>query len=175
MTKLLLLFILFSPRKFISLMTRKYHLRSTIPCIKGHTKETGCVLWRFLHKKLFSRELQKIQNSANLFSKVYQVSSQPFISLCCHYVSPSSKEAFLFSIIFHVSECDSVSSNHVLPRGNICVMLFTNVYQFYLFCCSEFEEWWMCWWAPHVRSCKPKGDGISSVDNLLDNIILRIW
>ncbi|OXA60100.1 Relaxin receptor 1 [Folsomia candida] len=37
-----------------------------------------------------------------------------------------------------------------------------------------FDQFWMCAWAPHVRSCTPKGDGISSVENLLDNVILRV-
>ncbi|CAH0558040.1 unnamed protein product [Brassicogethes aeneus] len=40
-----------------------------------------------------------------------------------------------------------------------------------------FDSFEMCTAATHVRNCFPKGDGISSQDHLLDNIILRscVW
>lgn len=37
-----------------------------------------------------------------------------------------------------------------------------------------FQDFHMCAYALHVRVCLPKGDGISSIDNLLDNMVLRI-
>ncbi|KAI2796688.1 hypothetical protein BLOT_015702 [Blomia tropicalis] len=37
-----------------------------------------------------------------------------------------------------------------------------------------FDDFKMCSYAPHVRVCHPTGDGISSVQHLLDNLILRI-
>nr|XP_027207075.1 relaxin receptor 1-like [Penaeus vannamei] len=37
-----------------------------------------------------------------------------------------------------------------------------------------FDEFRQCSLALHVRQCEPKGDGISSVEHLLDSIVLRI-
>ncbi|KAG1672890.1 Relaxin receptor 1 [Nymphon striatum] len=37
-----------------------------------------------------------------------------------------------------------------------------------------FPEFQFCRFAIQVRVCRPKGDGISSIDHLLDNIVLRI-
>ncbi|XP_035704191.1 relaxin receptor 2 isoform X2 [Folsomia candida] len=37
-----------------------------------------------------------------------------------------------------------------------------------------FDLYWMCSWANHVRNCEPKSDGISSITNLLDNMVLRV-
>ncbi|NXV50119.1 RXFP1 protein, partial [Uria aalge] len=38
-----------------------------------------------------------------------------------------------------------------------------------------FKKFQYCSYAPHVRSCKPNTDGISSFENLLANIILRVF
>ncbi|XP_070567307.1 relaxin receptor 1-like [Ptychodera flava] len=37
-----------------------------------------------------------------------------------------------------------------------------------------FDHFSFCGYAPSVRHCYPRGDGISSIENLLDNIVLRI-
>ncbi|XP_074863948.1 relaxin receptor 1-like [Carettochelys insculpta] len=38
-----------------------------------------------------------------------------------------------------------------------------------------FKKFQYCSYSPHVRSCKPNTDGISSLENLLANIILRVF
>ncbi|KAM4664142.1 relaxin receptor 1-like [Discoglossus pictus] len=38
-----------------------------------------------------------------------------------------------------------------------------------------FKKFQFCSYAPHVRSCKPNSDGISSFENLLANILLRVF
>lgn len=40
---------------------------------------------------------------------------------------------------------------------------------------SYFKRFQYCGYAPHVRSCKPNTDGISSLENLLANIIQRVF
>lgn len=40
---------------------------------------------------------------------------------------------------------------------------------------SYFKKFQYCSSAPHVRSCKPNTDGISSFEHLLANIILRVF
>lgn len=39
---------------------------------------------------------------------------------------------------------------------------------------SYFKTFQYCSYAPHVRSCKPNTDGISSFEDLLANIVLRV-
>ncbi|XP_041462018.1 relaxin receptor 1-like [Lytechinus variegatus] len=39
----------------------------------------------------------------------------------------------------------------------------------------EFEKFEYCRYAPHVRTCTPRSDGISSFENLLKNVILRVF
>ncbi|XP_041033087.1 relaxin receptor 1 [Carcharodon carcharias] len=38
-----------------------------------------------------------------------------------------------------------------------------------------FKKFQFCGYAPHVRSCKPNTDGISSLENLLANVLLRVF
>ncbi|KAM8847754.1 relaxin receptor 1 [Synchiropus picturatus] len=38
-----------------------------------------------------------------------------------------------------------------------------------------FKKFQYCGYAPHVRSCKPNTDGISSLEDLLANIVLRVF
>ncbi|XP_039608634.1 relaxin receptor 1 [Polypterus senegalus] len=38
-----------------------------------------------------------------------------------------------------------------------------------------FKKFQYCGYAPHVRSCKPNTDGISSFENLLANVVLRVF
>uniref|UniRef100_A0A8D0F5N4 G-protein coupled receptors family 1 profile domain-containing protein n=1 Tax=Strix occidentalis caurina TaxID=311401 RepID=A0A8D0F5N4_STROC len=40
---------------------------------------------------------------------------------------------------------------------------------------SYFKKFQNCSYAPHIRSCKPNTDGISSFENLLANVILRVF
>lgn len=40
---------------------------------------------------------------------------------------------------------------------------------------SYFKKFQYCGYAPHVRSCKPNTDGISSLENLLASIIQRVF
>lgn len=39
---------------------------------------------------------------------------------------------------------------------------------------SYFKTFQYCSYAPHVRSCKPNTDGISSFEDLLANVVLRV-
>ncbi|KAM6381727.1 relaxin receptor 1-like [Pluvialis apricaria] len=52
---------------------------------------------------------------------------------------------------------------------NLTFQKLTNLSHIY------FKKFQYCSYAPHVRSCKPNTDGISSFENLLANIILRVF
>ena len=43
------------------------------------------------------------------------------------------------------------------------------------YCIREFESFELCRYAPAVRVCHPRGDGISSIANLLDIVVLRVF
>ncbi|KAI4892255.1 hypothetical protein NFI96_010242 [Prochilodus magdalenae] len=53
-------------------------------------------------------------------------------------------------------------------RGRLSSWLF-------VFTSSYFKRFEYCGYSPNVRSCKPNTDGISSFENLLANIILRVF
>ncbi|XP_062441007.1 relaxin receptor 1-like [Rhea pennata] len=52
---------------------------------------------------------------------------------------------------------------------NVTLQKLTNLSHIY------FKKFQYCSYVPHVRSCKPNTDGISSFENLLANIILRVF
>ncbi|XP_035682256.1 relaxin receptor 1-like isoform X1 [Branchiostoma floridae] len=61
-----------------------------------------------------------------------------------------------------------------LTMHNLSYRLFRNLKKLDFIYFSQFRY---CGFAPHVRSCKPNTDGISSLENLLANVILRmaVW
>ena len=54
---------------------------------------------------------------------------------------------------------------------SLCHFLFLFLFLSYL---SYFKTFQYCSYAPHVRSCKPNTDGISSFEDLLANMLLRV-
>ncbi|XP_041483751.1 relaxin receptor 1-like [Lytechinus variegatus] len=56
--------------------------------------------------------------------------------------------------------------------GNINVNMFKGLGRLEKVAFSKFEY---CRYAPHVRTCTPRSDGISSFENLLKNVILRVF
>lgn len=48
-------------------------------------------------------------------------------------------------------------------------------YLFFFLITRYFKKFQYCGYAPHVRSCKPNTDGISSLENLLASIIQRVF
>uniref|UniRef100_A0A663LUV4 Relaxin family peptide receptor 1 n=1 Tax=Athene cunicularia TaxID=194338 RepID=A0A663LUV4_ATHCN len=48
-------------------------------------------------------------------------------------------------------------------------------YLFFFLTTRYFKKFQYCGYAPHVRSCKPNTDGISSLENLLASIIQRVF
>lgn len=75
-------------------------------------------------------------------------------------------------------------SLHLPPAPSTCHCLSnsfsfissTNTFRLSLLLLSSsyFETFQYCSYAPHVRSCKPNTDGISSFEDLLANMVLRV-
>uniref|UniRef100_A0A8C1BWT2 Relaxin family peptide receptor 2a n=1 Tax=Cyprinus carpio carpio TaxID=630221 RepID=A0A8C1BWT2_CYPCA len=57
-------------------------------------------------------------------------------------------------------EIPDITTKMFLPMGNL-----SHIY---------FEDFQYCSYAPHVRKCKPNTDGISSVEDLLASLVLRV-
>ncbi|CAH1777905.1 unnamed protein product, partial [Owenia fusiformis] len=79
-------------------------------------------------------------------------------------------------IILQVNGFSGLQKLEVLKLGaisidNIQIKMFSSLQSLKFI---EFKDFHYCSYAPHVRSCDPKGDGISSFNNLLDNPVLRI-
>lgn len=56
----------------------------------------------------------------------------------------------------------------------LIMFCLTSLHGLLFFICRYFDHFYMCIYALHVRVCEPKGDGISSHKNLLEDGILRI-
>uniref|UniRef100_A0A2K6F1N2 Relaxin family peptide receptor 1 n=1 Tax=Propithecus coquereli TaxID=379532 RepID=A0A2K6F1N2_PROCO len=59
--------------------------------------------------------------------------------------------------------------NHIHNLRNLTFISCSNLTVLY------FKKFQYCGYAPHVRSCKPNTDGISSLENLLASIIQRVF
>lgn len=59
----------------------------------------------------------------------------------------------------------AINNNNILYNFILC----------FVCCHSYFKKFQYCGYAPHVRSCKPNTDGISSFEDLLANIVLRVF
>lgn len=57
----------------------------------------------------------------------------------------------------------------------LSIILSVLTYSTFISFPSYFKKFQYCGYAPHVRSCKPNTDGISSFENLLANIVLRVF
>lgn len=74
------------------------------------------------------------------------------------------------------SECVFFYSLRVFNLPQHHLLLLTLFPIFPLVCGrSYFKKFQYCGYAPHVRSCKPNTDGISSFEDLLANILLRVF
>lgn len=52
--------------------------------------------------------------------------------------------------------------------------IYVLLISFNILLCRYFKDFHYCSYAPHVRKCKPNTDGISSFEDLLANVILRV-
>uniref|UniRef100_A0A671VGE9 Relaxin family peptide receptor 1 n=1 Tax=Sparus aurata TaxID=8175 RepID=A0A671VGE9_SPAAU len=85
-----------------------------------------------------------------------------------------TNQYLLYCVSLRLNQCVSLSSRSIegIEIENIQRRMFeplkylTHIY---------FKKFQYCGYAPHVRSCKPNTDGISSFEDLLANIVLRVF
>uniref|UniRef100_A0A3P8US61 Relaxin family peptide receptor 1 n=1 Tax=Cynoglossus semilaevis TaxID=244447 RepID=A0A3P8US61_CYNSE len=79
----------------------------------------------------------------------------------CRWFSPV--EAFVFAFFRSI---EGIEIGNIQRRMFEPLKHLTHIY---------FKKFQYCGYAPHVRSCKPNTDGISSFEDLLANIVLRVF
>ncbi|RXN34746.1 relaxin receptor 2-like protein [Labeo rohita] len=87
------------------------------------------------------------------------------LDLSCNRMSSLPKNTFrslkyLQKLSLEGIEIPDITTKMFLPMGNL-----SHIY---------FKDFQYCSYAPHVRKCKPNTDGISSVEDLLASLVLRV-
>ncbi|XP_072230504.1 relaxin receptor 2a [Leuresthes tenuis] len=129
--------------------------------IKAVPENTFQSLWKLAELNLSSnriRELPKttFKNLAKSLLKL-NISHNPLLHI---YPSHFNHLTHLQSLALEGIEIPDIQTKMFLPMMNL-----SHIY---------FKKFQYCSYAPHVRSCKPNTDGISSFEDLLANIVLRV-
>ncbi|XP_057706213.1 relaxin receptor 1 isoform X3 [Corythoichthys intestinalis] len=126
-----------------------------------------------IHEQAFSvlRKLGELDLSSNRLKKIppnlfvllgdllqLNISYNPIVEL---HVDHFDKLHKLKSLSIEGIEITDIQSRMFEPLKHL-----THIY---------FKKFQYCGYAPHVRSCKPNTDGISSFEDLLANIVLRVF
>lgn len=80
------------------------------------------------------------------------------------------KNTYFLTVL--ITFCPSLSGCIKYRGPQECTLHFKSCL---LYLDSYFKKFQYCGYAPHVRSCKPNTDGISSFEDLLANIVLRVF
>ncbi|XP_023272343.1 relaxin receptor 2 [Seriola lalandi dorsalis] len=118
-------------------------------------------LWKLAELDLSSNRIRELpKNTFKSLSKSLlklNISHNPLLLI---HPSHFHHLAHLQSLALEGIEIPDIQTKMFLPMKNL-----SHIY---------FKEFQYCSYAPHVRSCKPNTDGISSFEDLLANIVLRV-
>ncbi|KAM9846710.1 relaxin receptor 2a [Aulostomus maculatus] len=118
-------------------------------------------LWKLAELDLSSNRIQELpKNTFKSLSKSLlklNISHNPFLHI---HPSHFNHLTHLQSLALEGIEIPDIQTKMFLPMENL-----SHIY---------FKTFQYCSYAPHVRSCKPNTDGISSFEDLLANIVLRV-
>ncbi|CAL8363213.1 unnamed protein product [Lota lota] len=118
-------------------------------------------LWKLAELDLSSNKIQDLpKDTFKSLSRTLlklNISHNPLL-----HINPDlfSHLTHLQSLALEGIEIPDVQTKMFLPMGNL-----SHIY---------FKSFQYCSYAPHVRSCKPNTDGISSFEDLLANLVLRV-
>ncbi|XP_062393036.1 relaxin receptor 2a isoform X2 [Sardina pilchardus] len=128
---------------------------------------------KMVHEDVFQSlpELEELDLSSNRISELSNITFKSLNSLLKLNISYNPLLHIheghfdhliqLESLILEGIEIPDIHTKMFLPMKNL-----SHIY---------FKDFQYCSYAPHVRSCKPNTDGISSFENLLANLILRVF
>ncbi|XP_040906959.1 relaxin receptor 2a isoform X2 [Toxotes jaculatrix] len=118
-------------------------------------------LWKLAELNLSSNRIRELpKNTFKSLSKSLlklNISHNPLLHI---HPSHFNHLAHLQSLALEGIEIPDIQTKMFLPMKNL-----SHIY---------FKKFQYCSYAPHVRSCKPNTDGISSFEDLLANIVLRV-
>ncbi|XP_028277097.1 relaxin receptor 2a isoform X2 [Parambassis ranga] len=118
-------------------------------------------LWKLTELNLSSNRIRELpQNTFRNLSKSLlklNISHNPLLHV---YPSHFNHLTHLQSLALEGIEIPDIQTKMFLPMKNL-----SHIY---------FKKFQYCSYAPHVRSCKPNTDGISSFEDLLANVVLRV-
>uniref|UniRef100_A0A672QYD5 Relaxin receptor 1-like n=1 Tax=Sinocyclocheilus grahami TaxID=75366 RepID=A0A672QYD5_SINGR len=127
----------------------------------------------YTHEQAFSllRKLGELSYIITLTLEIYFQSIQSCLLFVCRNISYNPITDLRVDHFDNLHKLKSLSIEGI-EIGNIHRKMFeplknlTHIY---------FKKFQYCGYAPHVRSCKPNTDGISSFEDLLANIVLRVF
>ncbi|KAM3869252.1 relaxin receptor 2a [Diretmus argenteus] len=118
-------------------------------------------LWKLAELDLSSNRIQELpKNTFKSLSKCLlklNISHNPLLHI---HPGHFSHLTHLQSLALEGIDIPDIQTKMFLPMGNL-----SHIY---------FKTFQYCSYSPHVRSCKPNTDGISSFEDLLANIVLRV-
>lgn len=129
--------------------------------IKTVPENTFQSLWRLTDLNLSSNRIKELpKNTLKNLSKSLLKLNISHNSLLHIHPSLFNHLTSLRSLALEGIEIPDIQTKMFLPMKNL-----THIY---------FKTFQYCSYAPHVRSCKPNTDGISSFEDLLANMVLRV-
>ncbi|XP_061596710.1 relaxin receptor 2-like [Cololabis saira] len=118
-------------------------------------------LWKLAELNLSNNRIRELPKNTfkNLSKSLLKlnVSHNPHLHI---HLSHFSHLTQLQSLALEGIEIPDIQTNMFIPMKNL-----SHIY---------FKKFQYCSYAPHVRSCKPNTDGISSFEDLLANMVLRV-
>ncbi|XP_008331110.1 relaxin receptor 2a isoform X2 [Cynoglossus semilaevis] len=129
--------------------------------IKRVPENTFLSLWKLTELNLSSNRIRELPK--NTFKSLsnsllrLNVSHNPLLQIQPSHFNHLTQ---LQSLALEGIEIPDIQTKMFLPMKNL-----SHIY---------FKKFQYCSYAPHVRSCKPNTDGISSFEDLLANVVLRV-
>ncbi|XP_061596749.1 relaxin receptor 2-like [Cololabis saira] len=118
-------------------------------------------LWKLAELNLSNNRIRELPKNTfkNLSKSLLKlnISHNPHLHI---HLSHFSHLTQLQSLALEGIEIPDIQTNMFIPMKNL-----SHIY---------FKKFQYCSYAPHVRSCKPNTDGISSFEDLLANMVLRV-
>ncbi|KAM3601544.1 uncharacterized protein V6R79_014649 [Siganus canaliculatus] len=129
--------------------------------IRKVPENTFQAMWKLAELNLSSNRIRELPKNTfrNLSKSLLKlnISHNPLLRI---HPSHFSHLTHLQSLALEGIEIPDIETKMFLPMKNL-----SHIY---------FKKFQYCSYAPHVRSCKPNTDGISSFEDLLANMVLRV-
>ncbi|XP_074194490.1 relaxin receptor 1 isoform X1 [Rhinolophus sinicus] len=128
----------------------------------NHIKENAFASLQKLHElDLGSNKIENL--SPHVFKNLKELSK---LNLSYNPIQKIQANQFDYLIKLNSLSLEGIEISNIQQRMFRPLLNLSHIY---------FKKFQYCGYAPHVRSCKPNTDGISSLENLLANVIQRVF